>query len=61
MLNLEVSYPIVSFLGAGTAEVLACTVASQYPHTLPSLSLALRRGLRLLPPSEEVPVWFGRP
>ena len=46
---------------AGAAGLLACTAAGQYPCTQPSLSLALRHGLRLLPPSEEVPVCFGRP
>ena len=45
----------------GTAGLLACAAAGQYPRTRPSLSLALRHGLRLLPPSEEVPVCFGRP
>ena len=48
-------------LEAGTAGLLAWTAAGQYPRTLPSLSLALRHGLRLLPPSEEVTVCFGRP
>ena len=48
-------------LEAGTAELLACTAADQYPCTRPSLSLALRHDLLLLPPSEEVPVCFGRP
>ena len=45
-----------SFLEAGTAGVLVYTAASQYPCTLPTLSLALRSGLRLLSPSEEVPM-----
>ena len=41
-------------LEAGTAGLLACTTAGQYPRTRPSLSLSLRHGLRLLSPSEEV-------
>ena len=47
-------------LEAGTAGLLACSAAGQDPRTWPSLSLALRHGLRLLPPSEEVSVCFGR-
>ena len=46
-------------LEAGTAGLLACTAAGDDSRTRPSLSLALRPGLRLLPPSEEVPVCFG--
>lgn len=44
---------------AGTAGNLACTVVSHYRRTLPSLSLALRRGLCLLLLSEEVLVRTG--
>ena len=46
-------------LEAGTAGLLAFTAAGQYPRTRPSLSLALRHDLRLLPPLEEVPVCFN--
>ena len=44
---------------AGTTGILACTAASHYPRTLPSLSLALRRSLCLLLLSEEVLVRTG--
>lgn len=66
MANLEVSYPWslpTPLPEAGTAGVLGCTTASQHPRTLSLLSLVLRRGLRQLLPSEEVPVYicFSRP
>ena len=44
-----------------TAGFLACTAAGQYLRIRPSRSLVLFRRLRLLSPSEEVPVCFGRP
>ena len=47
-------------LEGGIVGFLACTAAGQCPPTRPSLSLVLLCGLRLLLPSEEDPVCFGR-